>query len=221
MGNCIKICRNGRFLVKIGDDQGALHMKIYMPFWYYIEYDFWNVYRKEDSFEQKLWIRMKNRLHSRHFLSFEFKGKRTSWDERISWLVYSATSNALPNTHNDCWTSNSGLSDTYEGYSRHPHLWRALFKSASPSVDVYEFALANSKMSNWFLNKILNWILRKTVEYFRLYLYQSTLMPTLHGVPHVFVREPRAYLAQIFVLRKVFLTSVVEKNLLYVQQISL
>ena len=52
MGNCIKICRNGRFLVKLGKGQGALHMKIYVLFWYYIERYFWNVYRKEDNAEQ-------------------------------------------------------------------------------------------------------------------------------------------------------------------------
>jgi len=52
-------------------------MKIYIPFWYYIEHDFRNVYRKEDTFEQKLWIKMKNLLYSGHFRVFEFKGKRT------------------------------------------------------------------------------------------------------------------------------------------------
>jgi len=56
MGNCIKICRNGRFLVKLGNGQGALRMKIYVPFWYYVERNSWNAYWKEDSSEQKLWI---------------------------------------------------------------------------------------------------------------------------------------------------------------------
>jgi len=49
VGNCIQICRNGRFLVKLGDGQGSLHV-------------IWNVtYWKEDSSENKLWIKMKNK----------------------------------------------------------------------------------------------------------------------------------------------------------------
>jgi hypothetical protein len=138
--------------------------------------------------------KMKHLLYSSHFRSYEFKGERTSWDGRISWVVYLTTINAYPTlqkiAERPTVVFRTHTKDTEVSYWTHPYLWRALIRSASPSVGVR--ALTNSKTSNWFLNKILNWILRKTFEYFRLYLYQSILMSTLLGDPRVFMREPRA-----------------------------
>ena len=190
----------------------------YMPFWSYIEHDSLNVYRKEDSSEQKLWRKIQ--------VTFVLTGSKLNVHHEMPIFpdLYVRQQATLYRTHTmiaeqPTVVFRTHAKNTEVSYWARPHLCRALIRSSSPSVRVY--AHVNSKTSNWFLNKILNLILRKTVEYFTLYLYQSTLIPTLDGVyACVYARTYSVTHTNICPKKSVF-NERVEKNLLYFQRISL
>jgi hypothetical protein len=124
MGNCIQICRNGLFLVKLGNCQGALHMGIYMPFWSYMEHKCLS-----ESGQSRTKVVDKNQTPF-IFKSLSFL-RVQRWTHVMGWAYFlncvfddqqRSTEHSRRLLNNQQWV----FEHIRRTYWVHPHLWRAL-----------------------------------------------------------------------------------------------